>query len=63
MSSEDTKTSLPYINALHAPNPMDHFDMSDRLTPLDLQLEQQKYTNMKLVIAWVANGPPLFRRL
>ena len=54
---EDLKTSLPSINALHALNPSDHLDMSDRLTPLNLQLEQQKDTNNKLVPAWIANGP------
>ena len=58
MSSEDLKTSLPSLNALHAPNPLDHLDMSDRLTPLNLQLEQQKDTNIQLVLAWIANGPP-----
>ena len=58
MSSENLKASLPSINALHAPNPLDHLDMSDRLTPLNLQLEQQKDTNIKLVLAWLANRPP-----
>ena len=54
---EDLKTSLPSINALHALNPSDHLDMSDRLTLLNLQLEQQKDTNNnKLVLAWIANG-------
>ena len=58
MSPADLKTSLPTINALHAPNPLDHLDMSDRITPPDLHIEQQKVSNMKLVLAWIANAPP-----
>ena len=55
---KDLRASFPELNALHASNPLDSLDMSDKLHPVNLQFEQQKDTNIKLVLAWIENGLP-----
>ena len=45
------------LNALHDPNPLDAFDLSDRNNPVDLGLEQQKDFNFCTVLEWLEKGP------
>ena len=56
--SNDVYTSFPEINALHAPNPLDDLDVTNKSNPLNLYAEQQKDTNIKLVLHWLEKGPP-----
>ena len=46
------------LNALHAPNPLDEFDLTDKMTSLNLREEQQKDANIKLVLHWMETHPP-----
>ena len=46
------------LNALHAPNPLDEFDLTDKTTSLNLREEQQKNANIKLVLHWMETHPP-----
>ena len=46
------------LNSLHAPNPLDDLDLTDKMTPLNLREEQQKDPNIKLVLHWMDTHPP-----
>ena len=46
------------LNSLHAPNPLDDLEITDKMTPLNLGEEQQKDPNIKLVLHWMDTHPP-----
>ena len=54
----DIQNSFHAINALHAPNPLDDLDVTDKSNPLNFYAEQQKDTDIKLVLHWLEKGPP-----
>ena len=45
------------LSSLHAPNPLDEFDLTDKMTSLYLREEQQKDANIRLVLHWMDSGP------
>ena len=56
--SKNLRKSYPEINALHASNLLDFLNMSDKINPMNLQAEQQKDSNIQLVLAWIETSPP-----
>ena len=50
--------SFSEINALHEPNPIDSFDLTDKQNPVNLRKEQQKYQNIVMVLRWLETRPP-----
>ena len=46
------------LNALHAPNPLDELDLTDKMNSLNLRDEQQKDDNIRFVMHWMATHPP-----
>ena len=49
--------SFNALNALHAHNPLDELDSTDKMTSINLQ-EQQKDDNTRLVLHWMETHPP-----
>ena len=56
--SKDLRKSYPEINALHASNPLDFLNMLDKINHMNLQAEQQKDSNIQLVLDWIETGQP-----
>ena len=56
--SKDLRKSYPEITALHASNPLYFLNMSDEINPVNRQAEQQKGSNIQLVLARIGPGPP-----
>ena len=50
--------ALSQLSALHAPNPLDELELSDKLQSLNLKEEQQKDPNIRLVLHWTNTHPP-----
>ena len=50
--------SFNALNALHAPNPLDELDLTEKMTSLNLREEQQKDDNIRLVLHWIETHPP-----
>ena len=50
--------ALSQLNALHAPNPLDELDLSDKMQSLNLKEEQMKDPNIELVLQWMDTHPP-----
>ena len=46
------------INALEQPNPLDEFDLTNKMEPLNLAVEQQQDQNIRTVMTWLKDGPP-----
>ena len=57
-TNKDISGTLPTLNALHAPNPLDTFDLADKKNPLDLQKEQLHDPNIQTVLTWFEKGTP-----
>ena len=57
-TNKDISGTLPTLNALHAPNPLDTFDLADKKDPLDLQKEQLQDPNIRTVLTWFEKGTP-----
>lgn len=50
------KFSTLTVNALHASNPLDEFDFSNRTSRLNMAIEQAKDKNIRKAISWIQNG-------
>ena len=48
----------PSMNALHQANPLDEFDLTNKMEPLNLAVEQQQDKNIRTVMTWLKGEHP-----